>query len=83
MMGKAKYFLGDIGQGTKAKLVVNVTMGTMLGALAEGLELTQVPCLCLGKQDMFHFRHHRDICKICKFKILICNANRKRSILML
>lgn len=40
-MGKAKYFLGEIGQGTKAKLVVNVTMGTMLGALAEGLEMTQ------------------------------------------
>jgi len=41
-MGKAKYFLGDIGQGTRAKLVVNVTMGSMLGAFAEGLELTQL-----------------------------------------
>ena len=41
-MGKASHFLGtDVGAGTRAKLVVNSLMGTMLAAFAEGLALTQ------------------------------------------
>ncbi len=36
-MGKAKYFLGPIGQGSKMKLAVNMVMGTMMTALGEGM----------------------------------------------
>lgn len=38
-MGKAKYFFGDVGQGSKVKLIVNMIMGTMMGAFAEGMAL--------------------------------------------
>ena len=38
-MGKAKFFLGEVGQGAKMKLVVNLIMGSMMGALAEGIAL--------------------------------------------
>jgi 3-hydroxyisobutyrate dehydrogenase-like beta-hydroxyacid dehydrogenase len=39
-MGKASHFLNTkVGAGTRAKLVVNSLMGTMLAALAEGLVL--------------------------------------------
>ena len=42
VMGKKSFFLGDeVGVGTKAKLVVNSVMGTMLAAFGEGLALTQ------------------------------------------
>eukprot|EP00600_Ochromonadales_sp_CCMP1393_P005745 CAMPEP_0174953870 /NCGR_PEP_ID=MMETSP0004_2-20121128/103_1 /TAXON_ID=420556 /ORGANISM="Ochromonas sp., Strain CCMP1393" /LENGTH=297 /DNA_ID=CAMNT_0016201609 /DNA_START=27 /DNA_END=920 /DNA_ORIENTATION=+ len=40
-MGKAKYLFGPVGQGTNVKLVVNMIMGTMMGAFAEGLTLAQ------------------------------------------
>eukprot|EP01062_Namystynia_karyoxenos_P012105 TRINITY_DN14346_c0_g1_i1.p2 TRINITY_DN14346_c0_g1~~TRINITY_DN14346_c0_g1_i1.p2 ORF type:complete len:332 (+),score=131.65 TRINITY_DN14346_c0_g1_i1:100-996(+) len=40
MMGKAKFFLGDVGKGTQLKLAVNMIMGTMMGALSEGMALT-------------------------------------------
>mmetsp|Transcript_10004 Transcript_10004/g.17372 ORF Transcript_10004/g.17372 Transcript_10004/m.17372 type:complete len:294 (-) Transcript_10004:19-900(-) len=40
-MGKAKFLLGPVGQGTRIKLVVNMIMGTMMGALAEGLTLSK------------------------------------------
>jgi len=41
-MGKKSYLLGEeVGVGTKAKLVVNSVMGTMLAAFGEGLALTQ------------------------------------------
>ena len=38
-MGKAKFFLGPVGAGTKMKLCVNMTMGSMLAAYGEGLSL--------------------------------------------
>jgi len=40
-MGKASYFLGDVGSGTRMKLAANMVMGTMLSALSEGLDLAQ------------------------------------------
>jgi len=40
-MGKATHYLGDIGKGTRAKLVVNSLMGTMMAAFSETLVLTQ------------------------------------------
>lgn len=38
-MGKAKFLFGAAGQGTRVKLIVNMVMGTMMGALAEGMAL--------------------------------------------
>lgn len=41
-MGKASHFFGsDVGYGTRAKLVVNSLMGTMVAALGEGLALSE------------------------------------------
>lgn len=41
-MGKASHFFGsDVGAGTRAKLVVNSLMGTMLAAFSEGLALAE------------------------------------------
>lgn len=41
-MGKASHFFGaQVGAGTRAKLVVNSLMGTMLAAFGEGLALSQ------------------------------------------
>lgn len=40
-MGKAKFFFDEIGRGTRMKLVVNMTMGTMLSTLSEGIALAQ------------------------------------------
>lgn len=41
-MGKASHFFGtDMGYGTRAKLVVNSLMGTMLAAFSEGLALAE------------------------------------------
>lgn len=41
-MGKASHFLKDeVGYGTRAKLVVNSLMGTMLAAFGEGLALSE------------------------------------------
>lgn len=41
-MGKASHFFGkDVGAGTRAKLVVNSLMGTMLAAFGEGLALSE------------------------------------------
>lgn len=40
-MGKASHFLGEIGRGTRAKLVVNSLMGTMMAAYSEGLALSE------------------------------------------
>lgn len=39
-MGKAKFYFGAIGGGTRVKLAVNMVMGTMLASLGEGLALT-------------------------------------------
>lgn len=40
-MGKAKFYFGEVGQGTKVKLVVNMIMGTMMGAFTEGMVLAK------------------------------------------
>lgn len=41
-MGKASHYFGaEVGAGTRAKLVVNSLMGTMLAAYGEGLALSQ------------------------------------------
>ncbi|GAB2282366.1 Putative oxidoreductase glyr1 [Dionaea muscipula] len=39
IMGKKALFLGKVGNGAKMKLVVNMIMGSMMTAFAEGLEL--------------------------------------------
>jgi len=38
-MGKAHFFLGEVGKGAEMKLVVNMVMGSMMAAFSEGLEL--------------------------------------------
>lgn len=40
-MGKATHYFGEIGSGTRAKLVVNSLMGTMMAAFSESLVLAQ------------------------------------------
>ena len=41
-MGKATHFFGpDVGRGTRAKLVVNSLMGTMMAAFGESLALSE------------------------------------------
>lgn len=40
-MGKAKFFLGEVGSGAHMKLVVNMVMGSMMVAFAEGLSLAE------------------------------------------
>ncbi|KAK9826638.1 hypothetical protein WJX74_007313 [Apatococcus lobatus] len=42
VMGKAKFFLGDVGAGANMKLAVNLTMGDMMVAFAEGMALAKV-----------------------------------------
>ncbi|CAK9137488.1 unnamed protein product [Ilex paraguariensis] len=39
VMGKKSFFLGQIGNGAKMKLVVNMIMGSMMNAFSEGLIL--------------------------------------------
>ncbi|GAB4841589.1 Putative oxidoreductase glyr1 [Ancistrocladus abbreviatus] len=39
VLGKKSFFLGNVGNGAKMKLVVNMIMGSMMNAFAEGLEL--------------------------------------------
>eukprot|EP00240_Pyramimonas_obovata_P015367 CAMPEP_0118933128 /NCGR_PEP_ID=MMETSP1169-20130426/11367_1 /TAXON_ID=36882 /ORGANISM="Pyramimonas obovata, Strain CCMP722" /LENGTH=281 /DNA_ID=CAMNT_0006875855 /DNA_START=122 /DNA_END=967 /DNA_ORIENTATION=+ len=41
-MGKKAFFLGACGAGAKMKLVVNMVMGSMMGAFAEGMALADV-----------------------------------------
>jgi 3-hydroxyisobutyrate dehydrogenase-like beta-hydroxyacid dehydrogenase len=42
VMGKASHFFGtDVGAGTRAKLVVNSLMGTMMAAFSEALVLSE------------------------------------------
>lgn len=40
-MGKANHFFGEVGYGTRAKLVVNSLMGTIMAAFGEGLALSE------------------------------------------
>lgn len=39
VMGKKAFFLGEVGNGAKMKLVVNMIMGSMMTAFSEGLAL--------------------------------------------
>jgi len=39
VMGKASFFLGEVGQGAAMKLVVNMVMGSMMASFSEGLLL--------------------------------------------
>lgn len=41
VMGKASFFLGDVGAGARMKLVVNMIMGSMMEAFSEGLILAE------------------------------------------
>ena len=41
VMGKAHFFLGEVGAGAKMKLIVNSVMGSMMASFAEGLSLTE------------------------------------------
>lgn len=48
-MGKANFYFGQAGQGCKVKLVVNMIMGTMMSALADGVTLAQAADLPIDK----------------------------------
>ncbi|XP_031474114.1 glyoxylate/succinic semialdehyde reductase 2, chloroplastic [Nymphaea colorata] len=41
IMGKSRFFLGDVGNGAAMKLVVNMIMGSMMASFSEGLILSQ------------------------------------------
>jgi glyoxylate/succinic semialdehyde reductase len=49
LMGKASFHFGPVGSGTKMKLVVNMTMGSMLTCLAEGAALAEASSLSTGQ----------------------------------
>ncbi|XP_043706918.1 glyoxylate/succinic semialdehyde reductase 1 isoform X1 [Telopea speciosissima] len=40
VLGKKSFFLGEVGNGAKMKLVVNMIMGSMINAFSEGLVLS-------------------------------------------
>ncbi|CAO2840215.1 unnamed protein product [Amaranthus hypochondriacus] len=40
IMGKARFYLGDVGKGAAMKLVVNMVMGSMMASFSEGLLLS-------------------------------------------
>ena len=40
-MGKATHFLGEVGNGARCKLIINMIMGIHMNALSEGLALGQ------------------------------------------
>ena len=48
-MGKASFFFGPVGQGTRVKLIVNMIMGTMMASFSEGLSLTEATGLPVDK----------------------------------
>ncbi|CAM0881440.1 unnamed protein product [Alopecurus aequalis] len=41
VMGKSRFYLGDVGNGATMKLVVNMVMGSMMVSFAEGLLLSE------------------------------------------
>lgn len=41
VLGKKSFFLGEVGNGAKMKLVVNMVMGSMMNAFSEGLTLAE------------------------------------------
>eukprot|EP00252_Welwitschia_mirabilis_P014863 TRINITY_DN32914_c0_g1_i1.p1 TRINITY_DN32914_c0_g1~~TRINITY_DN32914_c0_g1_i1.p1 ORF type:complete len:294 (+),score=80.86 TRINITY_DN32914_c0_g1_i1:106-987(+) len=45
VLGKRTFFLGEVGNGAKMKLVVNMIMGSMMNALSEGLALADKSAL--------------------------------------
>ena len=40
-MGKAAYLFGPVGKGNQMKLVVNMTMGSVMASFAEGMALCE------------------------------------------
>jgi glyoxylate/succinic semialdehyde reductase len=40
-LGKKALYLGAVGAGARMKLVVNMIMGTMMGAFSEGMALAE------------------------------------------
>ncbi|KAK1319472.1 Glyoxylate/succinic semialdehyde reductase 1 [Acorus calamus] len=46
VLGKKSFFLGQVGNGAKMKLVVNMIMGSMMNAFSEGLVLADRSGLC-------------------------------------
>lgn len=50
-MGKLTVYLGDVGQGSAMKLVVNMIMGGMMAAFCEGIALAQANHL--ATEDLF------------------------------
>eukprot|EP00457_Paulinella_chromatophora_P010725 gb/GEZN01010837.1/.p1 GENE.gb/GEZN01010837.1/~~gb/GEZN01010837.1/.p1 ORF type:complete len:282 (-),score=47.50 gb/GEZN01010837.1/:101-946(-) len=49
VMGKASFFFGNTGKGTQMKLIVNMVMGSMLAAGAEGIALAEAAKLPADK----------------------------------
>ncbi|KAF6151673.1 hypothetical protein GIB67_043080 [Kingdonia uniflora] len=41
IIGKSRFYLGDVGNGTAMKLVVNMIMGSMMASFSEGLLLSE------------------------------------------
>ncbi|PNY07729.1 glyoxylate/succinic semialdehyde reductase 2 chloroplastic-like, partial [Trifolium pratense] len=41
IMGKSRFYLGDVGNGAAMKLVVNMIMGSMMASFSEGLLLSE------------------------------------------
>ncbi|KAK7275306.1 hypothetical protein RIF29_16418 [Crotalaria pallida] len=41
VLGKKSFYLGEVGNGAKMKLVVNMIMGSMMNAFSEGLTLAE------------------------------------------
>lgn len=50
VMGKRSFFLGAVGAGARMKLVVNMIMGSMMGAFTEGMALAEKADL--SQQDL-------------------------------
>lgn len=50
VMGKKSFYLGDVSNGANMKLVINMIMGSMMAAFAEGLTLAER--VGLDKQDV-------------------------------
>lgn len=48
-MGKAAHFLGPVGTGSKMKLVVNMTMGTMMNSLVRMLLTESFTMFCRSR----------------------------------
>jgi 3-hydroxyisobutyrate dehydrogenase-like beta-hydroxyacid dehydrogenase len=61
-MGKAKYFFGAVGQGSKVKLIVNMIMGTMMGAFAEGMKLCNAADLPMDQLLQVYMYMYMNVC---------------------